>query len=121
MDNVGFPVLRVQLPAKSPVTDTPPRPHPASVSHRRYGLLTCTTMHFTWPWFRKQTLAGAPSPLLSSSSPLHPPVSTPLQISRLMPLLAPFPRNRRHGLAGKGFIVSSFTIFGVSAGALVKR
>lgn len=36
-----------------------------------YGLLTCTTMHFTWPWFRKQTLAG------------------------------------------KGFIVSSFTIFGL--------
>lgn len=37
----------------------------------RYGSIVCTTLQFTWPWFRKQTLAG------------------------------------------KGFIVSSFTIFGV--------
>jgi len=36
-----------------------------------YGLIFSTTLHFTWPWFRKQTLAG------------------------------------------KGFIVSSFTIFGL--------
>lgn len=36
-----------------------------------YGILFSTTLHYTWPWFRRQTLAG------------------------------------------KGFIVSSFTIFGL--------